>query len=256
MKLLRNLLGRLSRNWVIRRRLPPQFDHRPIYVSPRAGLAYLKPLTHTHAELFAFAAGQVKPGDTVWDLGASMGVFAVAASAMAGPKGRVLCVEPDPFSAALLRRSAAANAVLGAQIDVVQAACADRMALEEFRSMTASSALGHLAAAGGSGFDPHVASRSHVITVTMDWLAEQHGAPAVIKADLEGAELMALRGGAETLRRHRPRLLLEVYERNADAVTTLLKGLGYRLHDFSDPTGPLREVERAAYNTLALPTPG
>lgn len=255
MKLLRNLLGRFSRNWVIRRRLPPPFERRPIYVSPRAGLAYLKPVTHTHAELFAFAAGQVKPGDTVWDLGASMGVFAVAASAMAGPNGRVLCVEPDPFSAALLRRSAAANAALGGQIDVVQAACADRMALEEFCSMTASSAIGHLTTAGGSGFDQRVASRSHVITVTMDWLAEQHGAPAVLKADLEGAELMALRGGAEMLRQHRPVMLLEVYERNADAVTALLKGLGYRLHDFSDPAGPLREVERAAYNTLALPVP-
>jgi len=253
MKILRNLLGRLSRNWVIRRRLPPPFERRPIYVSPRAGLAYLKPLTRTHAELFAFAAGQVKAGDTVWDLGASMGVFAVAASAMAGPKGRVLCVEPDPFSAALLRRSAAANAVLGGRIDVVQAACADRMALAEFCAMTASSAIGHLTTAGGSGFDRRIASRSHVITVTMDWLAEHHGPPAVIKADLEGAELMALRGGTETLRRHRPVMMLEVYERNADAVTELLKELGYRLHDFTDHSGPLREVERAAYNTLALP---
>lgn len=97
------MLGGLSRNWVIRRRLPPPFARRPIYVSPRAGLAYLKPLTRTHTELFAFAAGHVKRGDTVWDLGASMGVFAVAASAMAGPNGRSLCVEPDPFSAEPLR---------------------------------------------------------------------------------------------------------------------------------------------------------
>ena len=113
MKLLRNLLGRCSRNWVVRRRLPVQFQRRPIYVSPRAGLSYLKPFTHTHAELFAFAADHVKPGDTVWDLGSSMGVFAVAAAAMTGAKGRVLCLEPDPFSAALLRQSAAANAPLG-----------------------------------------------------------------------------------------------------------------------------------------------
>lgn len=253
MKLVRNLLGRLTRDLVIRRRLPAQFERRPVYVSPRAGLAYLKPLTRTHTELFAFAAGHVKPGDVVWDLGASMGVFAVVASAMAGPRGRVLCLEPDPFSAALLRKSAAANAPWGSRIDVVQAACAERVALAEFCSMTASSAIGHLTSAGGSGFDGRVEGRSHVITVTMDWLAEQHGPPAVIKADLEGAELLALRGGAETLRRHQPRLMIEVYERNAEAVTALLKAAGYRLYDFTDPAGPVRELERAAYNTLALP---
>ena len=35
--------------------------------------------------------------------------------------------------------------------------------------------------------------------------------------------------------------------------TAEMKAAGYRLYDFTDPAAPLRELERAAYNTLALP---
>ncbi len=52
----------------------------------------------------------------------------------------------------------------------------------------------------------------------------------------------------------RPTLLLEVGEANADAVTELLGRAGYRLHDAADPERGLPEVDRAVWDTLALPT--
>ena len=60
----------------------------------------------------------VRPGDVVWDIGANLSLFTVAASHNASPAGHVLAVEPDILLARLLRRSASANHAI-AQVDVL-----------------------------------------------------------------------------------------------------------------------------------------
>lgn len=76
-----------------------------------------------------------------------------------------------------------------------------------------------------------------------------------MKIDVEGAELPVLRGAPRLLREHRPRLLLEVYDAAADAVTALLHEAGYTLFDFGQGWTARRPVARATYHTLALPEP-
>jgi hypothetical protein len=49
-----------------------------------------------------------------------------------------------------------------------------------------------------------------------------------IKMDIEGAEREALRGAEETLRKYRPRLMLDAYHRPDDA--TVLPGLMRRVY--------------------------
>ena len=55
-----------------------------------------------------------------------------------------------------------------------------------------------------------------------------------IKMDVEGAELMALRGGEAALRRHRPRLAISRYHRPEDFFSIPIwldsLGLGYRFY--------------------------
>ena len=66
----------------------------------------------------------------------------------------------------------------------------------------------------------------------------------VIKIDVEGAELRALRGAAATLQRYRPILIFEVSEtslRNQGAtpeeVVEFVRAQGYAIHVFDRATG-------------------
>jgi hypothetical protein len=71
---------------------------------------------------------------------------------------------------------------------------------------------------------------------TLDRVVQQAGLTRldVLKCDVEGAELAALRGGAETIRRFRPHLIIEIEQRwtaryayDAAEVFGLLAQLGY-----------------------------
>jgi len=92
------------------------------------------------------------------------------------------------------------------------------------------------------------------MTVTLDWLLGWFPAPAVMKIDIEGAEAWALRGAQRVLGEARPRLLLEVYEENADEVGDLLRDYGYRLFDAEARLEDRTPLTRPAFNTLALPS--
>jgi hypothetical protein len=92
-----------------------------------------------------------------------------------------------------------------------------------------------------------------VVTVTLDWIADNFHPPAVLKLDVEGSELAALQGGMRLLAKHRPAIFVEVHERNSDEVTALLRQHRYDLFDISRGYAQRRPVSRAVYNTLALP---
>jgi len=253
---LRRLIERVSRNIALRRRLPARFGGASLHVSPGAALCYYRRLAGPPwTELYDYAEHCVPRGATVWDIGASMGVFGFAAAHAAGPGGRVLAVEADSWAAGFLRKSAAAPRPGAAPVEVLCAAVADRLGLQAFEIPERGRAGSHLAQNPGAG-DPllgQVRESYPVVTVTLDWLAENFLPPAAIKLDVEGAELAALQGGTRLLTTHRPALFVEVYERNADPLTTLLHGHGYALFDLSGGWAGRTPVPRAVYNTLALP---
>src|SRR5579863_7207307 len=122
---LRSAVERASHRLVVRRRLPPPFEGARIYVSTEGGLRYLaRTIAQVDPALLRLAADVVRGGDTVWDIGANMGLFTFAAAVMAGPEGRVLAVEPDTDLVGLLRRSAA-GAVGHAPVGILPASLSD-----------------------------------------------------------------------------------------------------------------------------------
>ena len=256
---LRRMAERFSRHLALTRRLPARFGALRLRVSPGASLTYYRGLRQrSFRDLYDFAEGYVQPGQTVWDVGPNMGVFAFAAAARAQIAGRVLCLEPDLWSVNLLQRSCRYNRGRAAPVDVLPVAVSDDLGVEWLNIPERCRAATHLASSGGgAGIDVTGTIREqHLVpTVTLDWLAHRYPLPQVLKIDVDGSEFRVLEGGRTLLRQHRPVLLTEVYERNADAVTTLLRELDYTLFDYDQDETGRQPILRATYNTLALPLP-
>ncbi|HEX2102098.1 MAG TPA: FkbM family methyltransferase [Solirubrobacteraceae bacterium] len=147
---------------------------------------------------------ELRRGDVVVDVGAHVGVHALGAArrlrALGG--GRVVAFEPTSDSAGAVRAAAARN---GLAVEVVEAALGEEQGIVE---LFAGAPYGAHDAGVRSQFgDGEPAGRAPV--TTLDAWAAANGLDRldVVKLDIEGAEILALRGARATLTRLRPRLL-------------------------------------------------
>jgi FkbM family methyltransferase len=250
--MIRRSLERLSRGLVLRRRLPRRFGGQRVFVSPEAALQYWRwDFDKGFSDLFQFVEEFVKPGNSVWDIGANMGIFTYAAAHRSGPSGTVISVEPDAFAVQLLRRSAAERCVQRATINILPVAVSDSIGLAEFCIVERGTSMNHLACSVGSSQTGGTRCTVTVPTLTLDWLLDRFSPPQVIKIDVEGAELAVLRGAKRMLSDVRPVMLCEVWETNAEECSKLWSSASYELYDFQRRDNV--SLSRAVYNTLAIP---
>jgi FkbM family methyltransferase len=172
----------------------------------------------------------IRPGDEVYDHGANVGFYSLLASVLVGPHGHVFSFEPLPRNLDFLRRHVQENNLTNCSI--VASAVSDRKGTARFEDQC----------------NPHTSklSASGSITVgvaSLDGLlaSSEILPPNVIKCDIEGAELEALKGARTMLVRYRPTILLATH---GGAVHKLccdfLMALGYSLRALQEGT-PLAE---------------
>jgi FkbM family methyltransferase len=184
----------------------------------------------------------LKPGMTFVDAGANMGLYSVFAGRRVGPRGVVLAIEPSAREFDILQQNAKLNGLT--RIRTIRVALSDSASELEL-SVAPLGKSGHNTL-GAFGYDTPLDHRERVQSVKLDDLIHNEGLARmdVIKMDIEGAELAALRGAAETLRQFKPILLIEVSDRalqhqeatSAD-VLALLEQHGYRIYCFDPATG-------------------
>lgn len=250
--MLRRWLELVSRRVVLKKRLPAEFGRLPIFVSPDSALKLWKPGFGAELQdLLRIASTYVREGDSVWDIGANVGVFAFAAAAKCGKHGSVLAVEADTWLSVLLQRSRVHRTNIEYPIEILCAAVSDENRILNFqiaergRSANSLEKSGQRAPAGGVRYSQPVPS------YTLDALLDRFKAPNVMKMDVEGAELMALQGGTKLLNEVRPIIYCEVGEGVADPIYTLLRTARYRVFDGDNPI--LTEQATATWATLAIP---
>lgn len=249
---VRAKIERAVRNRSFRKRLPKRFQRRPIWVSGDARLRLLLLGTQGFdSELFDYVDRHVSAGDHVWDLGANVGQFALAAAHKVGASGRVLALEPDPFLQFLLYRTRqeAGNTDISARFEVMGAAAAASGGIGRLEISARGRASSHLGSVKGGSQTGGVRHGIVVPLVSLDSLLPLFGTPSLIKIDVEGAELEVISGGRKLLSNVRPRLLIEVANENQERASALLAEYGYQ---FFDPISG-ETLRRCSFNTLAVP---
>lgn len=138
----------------------------------------------------------IAPGDTVFDIGANVGYTALLFASLAGPKGRVVALEPGRRAYAALAR----NAAQAANLAILQIAASDHEGEAQFHEAEMSDL---------SSLEPVAGATSFTVPVEpLDRVAAREGAPAFVKIDVEGHEPAVLRGMAELFASARPPLVL------------------------------------------------
>jgi len=144
-------------------------------------------------------------GSVVVDVGAHVGLHALRLAQCVGPRGRVIAVEASPANLRLLRTHLGWNAC--DQVDVVAAVIGDREDDVEFTYRTDPTDPGGFA--NSLAYDIG-GEHAKVCMTTIDKVCAGL-APALIKIDIEGAELLALRGARETLDRAAPVMIVAIH---------------------------------------------
>ena len=197
-----------------------------------------------------FLHHELRRGDVLVDVGAHIGVHALTAAArlrrLGG--GSVVRFEPARDSASKLRAVAARNRL---QLTVVEAALGAEPGTADLQADPAYDA----ADAGVRSLHARGPRVQSVPVTTFDaWAAEARLERLdLVKLDVEGAELEALRGMAGSLGRLRPRaLVVEVRQRvleqagvDGDEVREYLNRLGYQ------STGQVLPVANEVYRPRA-----
>lgn len=177
----------------------------------------------------------VRPGWVVYDLGAHVGFYSLLGSVLVGEGGCVVAVEPNPRNLHHLKEHIRLNRVKN--VIVYEAAVSDRSGPAHFAVPTSLSG--------------HLCEGAHdTVTVSAIKLDDLYAkgkvpAPQMIKMDVEGEEVAALRGATKVLTECRPIILLGTHGlRVLDECSRFLKELNYSVQLAEKPVegSELRQV--------------
>jgi len=172
----------------------------------------------------------LRQGDVVVDVGANIGYFSLLFSQCVGSKGHVYSYEPVPQLASALQKNAELNKFK--QITLSKLALSDHDGKAQF----------YVGPVDNSGLSSLRRPRNSSIVLDVD-LARfdeifSHAEDvALIKIDVEGAELAVLRGMEGYLRNKRPNILVEITNKflnemgdSEQSLLAYLQNLGYNCY--------------------------
>ena len=139
----------------------------------------------------SFIVSYLQPGDVFVDVGANIGYFSVYAGLCVGGDGRVHAIEPDSDNAALLRANLALNGLANVQLH--------QTAVSDYCGEATLFRGGFNAGAHSLLPKDDLTPRSKVPVTTLSRLLEGEPEIKLMKIDVQGAELSALRSMAELL---------------------------------------------------------
>jgi FkbM family methyltransferase len=153
----------------------------------------------------------VKPGDTVIDIGANIGVYSKILSELVGPDGHVYSIEPFPPTFEILRYNV--RKLRLDNIEPVNVAISDSQAVVTMALPYDSSGVEthYRASIITNPVEKGKTDTANVQATTIDSrFLSVSGAISFIKCDIEGHERACIKGAAKFLARSNPAWLIEV----------------------------------------------
>jgi FkbM family methyltransferase len=186
-----------------------------LHLNPRTGRPYFQ--GEVEPEVQAALQKYLKPGMTVFDVGANIGFFSLLAAKLVGPGGRVVAFEADPEIAARLRENLTRNS--GAPVMVEELAVWSMSQPVFFAradtEVSPDRGLGHVVDDAHTEQENRGAATApatiRVEAVSLDEYVKGVAAPDFIKCDVEGAEVEVFRGAQKLLSIKRPIILCEMH---------------------------------------------
>ncbi|HEX4594781.1 MAG TPA: FkbM family methyltransferase [Bryobacteraceae bacterium] len=188
-------------------------------------------------EVWRSVSPVLSEGSVFFDVGAHIGYFSMKAAVQVGKTGRVVSFEPNPEILKQLRDNVAANHFQNVIVEPI--ACTDRdQMLTLYAAPIVNTGASSLAKQNAeiSAID---SPRGYLVRGRpIDDVVRELGLTRVdaIKIDVEGAEVIVLRGAINTLRQFHPKLAVEViarqlasFQTTPDDLRALLESAGYNL---------------------------
>lgn len=184
----------------------------------------------------------IGPGQHILDIGAHIGYFSLLFAKWVGMRGSVNSFEPCPKTRERLLRNSSLNPKLRERMKIHEVGLSDH---DGYASIVSPDAT-------NSGCN-YIDSRSGDIKITtLDHFVERNRISRIdlIKVDVEGSECALLEGARETIRRFRPRIVIEVnastlarFGKEPSDLLEQLRGANYGLY-VSDRWGGLNALNR------------
>lgn len=177
----------------------------------------------------------VRPNDIVFDVGANLGWYALNAAQVVGSSGKVYAFEPNPAVANWASENCRLNHLSNVRIEKI--ALSDKTGRLEFYIGDNFGSLVKKVAL----LESRKIKRMSVPVVTIDAYVKRLNIKKIrlIKIDAEGKDFEVLRGAVQTLRKHHPYLIVEVFGLSWDAdvgrdkkILAYLEKFGYQAYAF------------------------
>ncbi len=190
---------------------------------------------------------EIKPGQTVLDIGANIGYYTLIAAKLVGPGGRVYAFEPDPANFQLLKKNVEQNGY--ENVTLVNRAVADR-------NGSAKLYLNETNKGDHRIYDSKDGRPS--ITIQMirldEFFKKIDKKVHFIKMDIQGAEAAALNGMKGLIRRNRPLKLvsefspgsLKLFKQDPWKYLQTLQKLGFKLSEISESEKSIKPFRLSA----------
>ena len=188
-------------------------------------------------EIWQSLSPSLGAGSVFLDVGAHIGYFSIKAAPQVGRNGRVVAFEPNPETLKLLRDNVAVNHAENIVVEPI--ACTDReqnLTLYAAPNVnTGASSLSQQNASISAGDLPRQYS---VRGRPIDDVVRELNLSRVdaIKIDVEGAEVLVLRGALQTLTRFHPKIVVEViasqlasFQTTPEDLSSVIKSAGYNV---------------------------